>query len=88
MAKKLVVAIHDRQINAFNNPFYVASRGHANRMFGDEVNRADEHNQMYKHPEDFALFELGTFDEQTGIFENHNERISLATDHVKGNGNA
>ena len=32
------------------------------------MNRASEENQIYQHPEDFDLFELGEFDDTTGRF--------------------
>jgi len=35
----------------------------------DEVNREDTNNTMYHHPEDFALYHLGEFDDNTGKFE-------------------
>lgn len=36
------------------------------RSFADEVNRNAEDNPYNKHPEDYALYALGTFNDQTG----------------------
>ena len=33
------------------------------------VNRESEDNQLYKHPDDFQLYYLGTFDDNTGGFD-------------------
>ena len=37
------------------------------RSMADEVNRADASNDMYRHPEDFELYDLGVFDDSTGV---------------------
>lgn len=64
-----VVCIRDRAIDAYGVPVFVASIGSAIRSFTDEINRAAEDNQMYKHPEDFDLYSLGEFDGDSGTFE-------------------
>lgn len=63
-----VVAISDRAVRAYQRPFFVPSPGWAMRSFQDEVNRAAEDNMMYRHPEDFELHYLGTFDDAQGKF--------------------
>ena len=32
----------------------------------DEVNRPNDNNMLYKHPADFILYEIGTFDQNIG----------------------
>lgn len=64
-----VMAIRDKAIEAFGQPVFVASVGQAVRSFGDEIKRADANNGMNKHPEDYDLFLLGTYDDQTGTLE-------------------
>jgi len=64
-----VLAIRDRAIDSYGQPFFSASVGGAVRSFSDEVNRPGENNQLHKHPEDFDLFLLGEFDDQTGEFD-------------------
>ena len=68
MAKLVVCAVRDSAVGAFNRPFFVPSIGVANRSFSDEVNRKSDDNPMYAHPDDFELYELGTFDEEAGVF--------------------
>lgn len=65
----IIVAVFDSAAQAFNRPFYVPAVGMAVRSFRDEVNREAPENSMYHHPNDFELFELGQFDDQTGRFE-------------------
>lgn len=64
-----VLTVRDRAIDAYGQPFFSASIGGAVRSFSDEVNRSAENNQFNKHPEDFDLYLLGEFDDQTGEFE-------------------
>ena len=67
--KMIVCSIKDRAADAFGRPFYVPAVGVAIRSFQDEVNRAAEDSQIYQHPDDFDLFELGSFDDGNGLFE-------------------
>lgn len=39
------------------------------RNFESAVLNVDSHNLFFSHPEDYALFRLGTFDSDTGRFE-------------------
>lgn len=64
-----VVSIRDRALDAFAVPFFVASVGQAIRSFADEVNRVDNNNQLNKHPDDFDLYLLGEYDDESGSFE-------------------
>lgn len=69
MAMKYVVcAVRDRVADVFGQPFFSASTGLAVRGFQDEVNRADDKNVLFRHPDDFDLFELGIFDDTTAKF--------------------
>lgn len=81
--KVIVVAVFDRALGGFNRPFYVAARGLAVRSFADEVNRPD--GDLGKHPEDYELWQLGTWDEESGEFEGFKakSRIALGSDFVK-----
>lgn len=67
--KLIVVAIRDRAANVFGIPSFVSSLGSAVRSFSDEVNRAAENNVLNAHPEDFDMYELGVYDDNSAIFE-------------------
>ena len=67
--KMIVCTIKDRAADAYGRPFYVPAVGVAIRSFQDEVNRPSDDSQIYQHPEDFDLFELGEFNDDTGIFQ-------------------
>lgn len=63
------MAVRDRASETFGTPFFTVSVGAAHRSFRDEVNRKDDGNQLYQHPEDFSLWRLGAWDDSTGHFE-------------------
>lgn len=65
-----VVAVRDSAMGMFARPFCVPTIGVAVRSFVDEVNRVDAqgNNPMNVHPEDFELWEVGTFSEEFGEF--------------------
>lgn len=63
--------VYDSKVQAYMSPFMAQNAGHATRMFADAV--ADEKSVLNKHPEDYTLFEIGSWDDQTAKFE------SLAT---------
>lgn len=65
--KLVIVAIRDRAVDAFMRPFYVRSTGEALRVFADTVNSKD--SPMNGHPEDYDMYVLGTFTEETGLFD-------------------
>jgi hypothetical protein len=67
--KMIIVSIKDTAADAFGRPAFVATEGVALRQFQDEVNRASDDNQLYKHSHDFHLYLLGTFDDVSGTFD-------------------
>lgn len=68
---QIICAVKDRAADAFGRPLFVPSVGLAIRSFSDEVNRSDPENQMFNHSDDFDLYEIGSFDDNTGIIECH-----------------
>lgn len=68
MTISYVVAVKDRAVDAFSRPFFVPTVPAATRSFSDEVNRQAQDNPMYAHPDDYDLYVLATFDENSGVF--------------------
>ena len=71
--KLVLCSVKDRAADAYGRPMFVPSTGVAIRSFSDEINRADADNQLYNHPDDFDLFEFGEFDDNSGVFEIHEQ---------------
>jgi hypothetical protein len=65
----VIVSVRDSAAEAFGRPMYLQSLGVAIRSFTDEVNREDKDNQLFNHPDDFDLYELGVFDDSIGKYE-------------------
>lgn len=65
--KLLVCAIYDNVSDRWLPPFCQQTKGQAIRSFMDEVNRSAEDNILYKHCDDFVLFEIGVFDDEKGF---------------------
>ncbi|AZL82848.1 nonstructural protein [Apis mellifera associated microvirus 9] len=62
-----VFAVYDVKAGSYHPPFYQINKGLAMRSFSDLV--ANPQSTLYRHPQDFALYELGTFDDVTGKFD-------------------
>lgn len=57
-------SIRDTKAEVFFPPWYKQTHGEAERAFADIV--SDDKSTIHKHPEDFDLFFVGTYDDQTG----------------------
>lgn len=77
--KYQLVSVEDSAAGAFGRPIFAQSSGAAIRSFSDEVNRSNDENVMFHHPEDFSLYDLGTFDDESGRFNVHEQPILLVT---------
>lgn len=64
--KYAVCAVKDRAVDAYNRPLYVPTVGVAIRSFNDECNKKD--SELHTHPEDYDLYELGQWDDQTAVY--------------------
>lgn len=84
--KYKVLAIRDRAIDTYGQPVFVPNVGGAVRSFGDEIKR--EHspqspNPLNQHPEDYDLYLLGEYDDQTGMFEcGVPEQVAIGKDYA------
>lgn len=68
MPRLQVVSVRDRAADVFGRPFFTPSVGTAIRSFADHLNGTED-SEMRKHPEDFDLYHLAVFDDETGVFE-------------------
>ena len=64
-----IYAVRDQKLEAFNRPFFLQSDGVAIRAFQDEVNSHE--SELHKHAEDYDLYTIGMYDENTGIISPH-----------------
>ena len=59
-----VYSVRDSKSEVFFKPFISKNAGEALRSFASEANRGD--GLISQYPEDFALYELGDWDERAG----------------------
>lgn len=79
-----IYAIRDLKIDAFSQPYYSHTHGSALRAFTDHVN--DPQSMPNKHPEDYELWHLGDFDDQSGqLNQDKPTRIGSANEYRKEN---
>lgn len=64
MQKLCIFTIFDKKAVAYNQPFYYHQKGQALRALEDNVNQND--SPISKHPEDYALYKIGEFDDLSG----------------------
>lgn len=59
-------SVYDRKALVYNPPFYAPTDGAAIRIVSDAAN---DQNQLGRHPHDYVLFCVGTYDDQLGRLE-------------------
>lgn len=75
-------SVRDLKSEVFGTPFVMRSVGVAIRSFDEEVNRKDENNMMFKHPADFHLFQIGTFNDLDASVEKCVPKLLVSGDQV------
>lgn len=68
-------AIRDVKAEAYSPPMFFPTKGKALQEFGDAAN--DSKSYVNKHPQDYVLFEIGTYDDATGRLEALDAPVSL-----------
>lgn len=67
MASNLLFAVYDLKAKHFWPPYVSVTAATGIREFGDLV--ASERTPLGKHPEDYVLYQVGTFDDVQGVVE-------------------
>lgn len=78
-----VFGVFDLKAAAYLQPFFSCNPGSAIRAFGDAVR--DGKSPLAIHPEDYQLFELGSFDDNAGLLVGNSpvKFLSAGVDHVE-----
>lgn len=72
----MMLSVRDVKADTFSPPFGASNLGSGLRSFQDVVQSPQ--SSINRHPEDYQLYELGQFDEQTGKFTIHPQPVFLA----------
>lgn len=70
-----VFAVFDGKARCYGQPFFFQNEQVAVRAWRETVN--DATTTFYKHPQDFSLFKLGSYDDLSGSFESLTEPQNL-----------
>jgi len=70
-----VFGIYDSKAEAYLSPFMMKSKGEAIRAIQNHIE--DKEHNFHKYAEDFTLFELGSWDDQTAKYELHSTPKSM-----------
>jgi len=73
--KQNIVALFDKKVLAYARPVFVPAIGAVVRDIGDQVNAGQE--VFAKHASDFELYDFGTFDDSTGVFDLHAKPVMV-----------
>lgn len=74
-------SVYDSKATSFMSPFFMINQGVAIRSFKEWSN--DPQTMLCKYPTDYVLYEIGSFDDQTGEFVslNPHNHLGLAADY-------
>lgn len=62
----VMTTIRDQKGESFSQPWFTTTAAAAVRSFSDLVNDRERGGTIFSHSEDYALYQLGTFDDTTG----------------------
>lgn len=71
-----ITTVYDSKAKFYGRPLPTRTTEEAIRNFATIVN--DPHSPYYPAPEDFTLFEMGTFDDETAKLELHENLIPIS----------
>ena len=74
---KKIFTVYDSKAGYYFAPLFYTTSGEAIRAFSDVVNDSD--HLIGKNPTDFTLFDLGGFDEFSGVFSLNVAPVSIGS---------
>ena len=78
-----IYSIYDSKMTAYNTPFFSHNNQTALRSFEEAVN--DENTTINKHPDDYSLWHIGYFNEDSGeIIPEKPHNLGLAREYHRG----
>jgi len=77
-----IFTVHDVQAGAYLPTFMLPTRAMAKRVFSDCV--GDPKHAFCKHPGDYTLFAIGTFNDQTAeiVYTGHHQSLGNGVDFI------
>ncbi len=80
----MIFSVRDSKAEAFITPFFAPTIAVASRMFETACN--DQATEMFKHSDDYTLYHVGLFDQNSGsgVMLESPVALGLATTFIKG----
>lgn len=75
--KFIVVALYDNKVCSYSHVQNFRRKDEAVRTFSEAID--DVNSPMHKYAEDFSLFEIGYYDDETGLHIPHQVPILIIT---------
>lgn len=76
-----IYSIYDSASGLYSRPFFTQSDAESVRSFSDIA--IDSDHPIGKHPEDYTLFRIGNFDDNTALLNNEaNESLATALERI------
>lgn len=75
--KVKIYSIYDSKAKVWLQPQFLMNKGTAHRAFDATCN--DKNSQFYKYAEDFTMFEIGDFDDETCEIKMYEAKESMGT---------
>lgn len=72
-----IFTVFDEKALAYLPPFVLPETGQAIRSFADCVNSSD--HMFGKHPEDYTLFQIGVYDDKSGVISELDTRSVIGS---------
>ena len=72
-----IFTVYDSKAELFMQPFFMPTTGQALRSFEDTCN--DPSTLFAKHPADFTLFEIGSYEDITCAIHINDSKVNLGT---------
>lgn len=69
--EKQLCSVFDSKAKVFSNPFVSTNNATALREFERAVN--DRNTDLFNYPTDYSLYNLGVFDDNSGLITSHPE---------------
>lgn len=64
-----ILSVYDKKAEVYGMLFPANTIGAAERMLSEQVNRQSDDNLVFKYPDDFALYNIGLWDDNLGVFD-------------------
>lgn len=69
-----ILSIYDKATRCYMRPFFCVTLSHGTRLFSDLL--TEPNHEVSRHPEDYSLFYIGEWDDQTGSI------VSVPAEHI------